>query len=106
MEGNAHQKGRLHYTCSDIEDLAKSSEFLNQKQASVALIEKLYETGVLDERSPQRYENDCHFTAEYPWAKTESGALQLDKMPWHYRNDAKFYLFGSIASLIVGASVF
>ena len=62
--------------------------------------------GELSERNAKRRACDMDHTAVYPWAKTESGALQLAKMPWDYKNDAKVYLATSIASLIVGASVF
>lgn len=48
LEGNAYQKGRLGYTCSDMNDFARSSEFVNQKAASVAMIERLHETGIVD----------------------------------------------------------
>lgn len=30
VEGNAYHKGRLFYTCADVEDLGKSSELLNK----------------------------------------------------------------------------
>ena len=53
-----------------MEDLGKSSELLNQDQASVALIERLNETGICDERLSERYGVDCAFTEPYPWAKT------------------------------------
>jgi hypothetical protein len=53
-----------------------------------------------------RRELDCEGTANYPYAKTESGALQLKKMPWQYKNDAKSYLWTSLGTFIIGASVF
>ena len=79
---------------------------MNKSQASVAVIEKLHETGNYDERSSARYGVDCHFTEAYPWPKTEAGALQLGTMPWEHRTNSKHYLFGSIASFIIGASIF
>jgi cytochrome oxidase assembly protein ShyY1 len=106
FQGNAYQKGRLFYTSADLQDLAKSSELLNKEQASVAVLEQLHETGNFDERSSVRFGVDAHFTEQYPWAKTESGALQLATMPWEFRNDSKHYLAASIFSFIVGASVF
>lgn len=106
FQGNAYQKGRLFYTSADLQDLARSSELLNREQASVAVLEQLHETGDYDERNSVRLGVDSQFTEEYPWAKTESGALQLAKMPWDYRNDAKHYLIASLASFIVGASIF
>eukprot|EP00919_Chromeraceae_sp_WS-2016_P000366 GHVR01000961.1.p1 GENE.GHVR01000961.1~~GHVR01000961.1.p1 ORF type:complete len:149 (-),score=5.29 GHVR01000961.1:354-800(-) len=105
-KGNATNKGRLLYTCADTEDFAISSGFINKKAASVAIVEKLHETGIIDERSPSRYENDCSFTVEYPYSKTEAGALQLAKMPWDCKTEAKTYLFGGLMSLIFGASIF
>ena len=86
-------------------DFARSSEFVNQKQASVAMIERLHETGIVDERMAQRNSTSCQFSEEYPYAKTESGALQLQKMPWDYRNEAKYYFMATFASLLVGASI-
>ena len=86
--------------------MAKASRLLNREQASVAVMEQLYETGILDERSSHRYGTDGQFSETFPYAKTESGALQLAKMPWDLKNDAKYYLLGSLASLVVGASVF
>ena len=68
--GNAYHKGRTYYKNADMEDLGKSSELLNQDQASVALIERLNETGICDERLSERYGVDCAFTEPYPWAKT------------------------------------
>jgi hypothetical protein len=49
--GNAYQDGRVKYSCADMEDLAKSSQLLNKDQVAVALVERLHETGVYDERS-------------------------------------------------------
>lgn len=106
FQGNAYQKGRLFYTSSDMEDFAKSSELGNKEQASVAVLEQLHETGNYDERDSVRLGTDSQFTSEYPWAKTESGALQLQTMPWTYRNEAKHYLIASVFSFLVGASIF
>jgi hypothetical protein len=106
FQGNAYQKGRLFYTNADLQDLSKSSELLNKEQASVAVLERLHETGNFDERSSVRFGVDSHFTEEFPWAKTEAGALQLYKMPWEYKNESKHYLIASLASFIVGASIF
>lgn len=106
FQGNAYQKGRLYYTSADLQDLAKSSELLNREQASVAVLEQLHETGNYDERDSVRFGVDSNFTAQYPWAKTEAGALQLQKMPWEYKNDAKHYLVASLFSFLVGASIF
>jgi hypothetical protein len=89
-----------------MEDMGKSSELLNAPQASVAVIERLAETGIVDERSSHRRGTDAHFTEPYPWAKTEAGALQLDKMPWDHKNDAQRYFFGSLFGFLVGASIF
>lgn len=106
FRGNAYHQGRRYYTCADLEDLGKSSELLNREQASVAVLERLHETGIYDERSSVRYGVDSHCTEPYPWAKTEAGALQLYKMPWDYKNDAKHYLAASLFSFLVGASIF
>lgn len=86
--------------------MGKRSELLNRQQASVAVIERLVETGNYDERSSTRRGVDASFTEPYPWAKTEAGALQLKKMPWDLRNDARDYFIGSIATFLVGASIF
>ena len=69
-----------------MEDFVKGSELLNQKEASVALVERLHETGNLDERESRRRDVGCEFSEPYPHAKTESGALQLHKMPWDLKN--------------------
>ena len=106
FNGNAYQKGRLYYNNADMEDMGKSSELLNREEASVAVVERLAETGTFDERSSIRRENDSHFSVPYPWAKTESGALQLDRMPWDCRNDATHYFAASVFGFFVGASIF
>ena len=48
MNGNAYAPKRVKYSCSDLEDLGRSSELLNKEQASVAVLETLAETGDLD----------------------------------------------------------
>jgi hypothetical protein len=48
FQGNAYHAGRLFYTNADLQDLAKSSELLNKEQASVAVLERLHETGIYD----------------------------------------------------------
>lgn len=106
FNGNAYQAGRELFNNADLEDMGKRSELLNRQQASVAVIERLAETGVYDERSSQRRGVDASFTEPYPWAKTEAGALQLKKMPWDLRNDARDYFFLSVATFLVGASIF
>ncbi len=106
FQGNAYQKGRLFYTNADLQDLAKSSELVNREQASVAVLERLHETGNYDERDSVRFGVDSHFTEQYPWAKTEAGALQLQKMPWELKNESKQYLIASLFSFLVGASIF
>ena len=60
----------------------------------------------LDERRSERRALDCCATVNYPYAKTETGALQLPKMPWQYKNESKNYFFGSLISLVLGASIF
>lgn len=72
----------------------------------MAVVERLYEEGPLDERSPKRRNNTGQFSEDYPWYKNYSGALQLAKMPWDYTNDARNYLIGSVLTAIVGASIF
>ena len=42
--------------------MGKRSELLNREQASVAVIEKLVETGIYDERSSTRRGVDASFT--------------------------------------------
>ena len=106
FQGNAYQKGRRFYNNADLQDMGKSSELLNREQASVAVLEQLHETGNYDERNSVRFGVDAASTAEYPWAKTEAGALQLYKMPWDYKNEAKHYLAASVFSFLVGASIF
>lgn len=51
FNGNAYQKGREFYNCADLEDMGKGCELLNKNEASVAVIERLAETGKFDERS-------------------------------------------------------
>lgn len=89
-----------------MDDFVRSAGLLNKKEAKVALIEQLHQTGDLNERRGQRYSNDALWTEDYPFAKTESGALQLPQMPWDFKNKAKTYFVTSIASFVVGASVF
>jgi hypothetical protein len=60
----------------------------------------------LDERRSERRALDCAGTLNYPYAKTETGALQLPRMPWQYKNDAKNYFVGGLFGLVVGASIF
>lgn len=106
LDGNAYQDGRQKFSYANLDDISKTANFLNRKQSAVAVIEELNENGDLNERRGKRYANDMDYKQIYPWAKTEAGALQLHKMPWDYRNDAKYYFITSIASFIVGASVF
>lgn len=106
MDGNSTAEEKRGFTNADTQDFATASGFVNHKQAGVAVIEQLHELGVLDERRSERRAVDCCLTANYPYAKTESGALQLPRMPWQYKNDAKNYLIGSVFSFIVGASIF
>lgn len=86
--------------------MSKTAGFKNHKQAKVAVVEHLCEIGDLNERRGKRYSHDCDAALDYPYYKTESGALQLPNMPWDYKNKSKLYFATSIASLIVGASVF
>jgi len=106
FQGNAYQPGRRFYTNADLQDIGRTSQLLNREQASVAVLEQLHETGDYNERSSVRFDVDAASTAEYPWAKTEAGALQLYKMPWDYKNESKQYLAASIFSFLVGASIF
>lgn len=106
FNGNAYQKGRELFNNADLQDMGKRSLLLNQEEASVAVLERLAETGVYDERSSQRRGCDAQFSEPYPWARTEAGALQLDKMPWDLRNEAGHYLLGSLFGFVVGASIF
>jgi len=43
---------------------------------------------------------------DYPYYKTEAGALQLAVNPWDYKNKSVYYFGGSLVSFIVGASLF
>ena len=70
FNGNAYQTGRQLFNNSDLEDMGKRSELVNREQASVAVIERLAETGIYDERSSNRRGVDASFTEPYPWAKT------------------------------------
>lgn len=63
FQGNAYHHGRLFYTNADLQDLGKSSELLNREQASVAVLERLHETGIYDERSSHRFGTDAAFTS-------------------------------------------
>ena len=106
LEGNAVQEARLNFSNSNIDDLARGTGLKNYKQARVAVVERLHETGRLDERHPQRYNIDADQSVDYPYYKTESGALQLPVNPWDYRNKSLWYLGTSVATFIVGASIF
>ncbi len=88
-----------------MQDFADSSGFVNNREASVAVVERLAEEGPLDERNLQRRNNDSQFSVRYPFFKNYAGALQLAKMPWDYKNDARNYFIGSVLSAIVGASI-
>ena len=105
LKGNSTYEGKLKFNCADCEDFAKAAGFVN-KSAGLAVVEELKEKVDLDERNYMRRELDCEATANYPYPKTESGALQLSKMPWHYRNDAKKYFWSSVGTFIIGASIF
>ena len=70
FQGNAPHPGRNFYTCTDLNDMVSTSDLLNKEQASVALVERLHETGVYDERDGAKYGVDAAFTEPYPWAKT------------------------------------
>lgn len=106
FEGNAYQDGRQLYTYANIDDFVRTANFENYNEAKVAIVERLHETGDLNERRKKHNSNDADFAEDYPYAKTEAGALQLPKMPWDYKNAAKLYFGTSIASFIVAASVF
>jgi len=86
--------------------MARTAEFKNKKESSVAVVERLYETGDLNERRGKRYSHDADGALDYPYYKTEAGALQLPTMPWEHKNRAKALFASSIISFIVGASVF
>ena len=70
MTGNAYQPGRLVYNYANMDDFVRTSGFQNKKQASVALVERLYEVGDLNERRGKRYSNDCDHALDYPYYKT------------------------------------
>lgn len=106
ISGNAVQQGRQLYSQANIDDIAETSGLKNRKQASVAVVERLHETGDLNERLGKRYSNDADFALTYPYVKTETGAITSGKMPWNFKNESKAYLATSLISLIVGASVF
>lgn len=72
----------------------------------MAVVERLCETGDLNERRGKRYSHDADGALDYPYYKTEAGALQLPIMPWDYQNRAKKILLAGVMSFIVGASVF
>ena len=106
FDGNAYQEGRLKFSHADLEDLAKGSQLKNRKQAEVAVVERLYEVGDLDERRAKRYSNDCDFALTYPYYKTEAGAIQSGPTPWEFKNKSKAYFATGLISFVVGASVF
>lgn len=64
---------------------------------SVALIEEIDSSGPIDERNPQRRAHDAEYAVKYPYKKTYSGALQLSKMPWNYRNES--YLWFGLSAI-------
>lgn len=82
MEGNSTNEEKRDFTHADTQDFVNASGFINKKQAGVAVVEQLHEMGILDERRSERRALDSCATQNYPYAKTESGALQLPKMPW------------------------
>ena len=45
-----------------MEDFVKGSLLQNPKEASVALVERLHETGSLDERESRRRDVGCEFS--------------------------------------------
>jgi hypothetical protein len=106
FDGNSIDETKRGFTSADTQDFAKASGFVNSKQAGVAVVEQLHELGVLDERRSERRASDCCLTENYPYSKTETGALQLPRMPWQYTNDAKHYLLGSVFSFVIGTSIF
>ena len=106
LDGNSTDETKREFTTADCQDFVKASGFINVREAGVAVVEQLHQLGVLDERRSERRAIDCCATENYPYAKTETGAIQLPKMPWQYRNDSKHYFWGSLVSLVLGASIF
>lgn len=104
MEGNSIPLYKREFTHSNMQDFADASGLKNKEQVALALIERLEEGSQLDERDPVRYAHNAEYHYEYPYPKTLSGALQLAKMPWNYRNDSLFWstvAVGAFASLVL-----
>jgi hypothetical protein len=89
--GNATALEKLGFTHANMKDFVEASGLKNVEQAKVAMIERLGEGSPLDERNPVRYAHDAEYKFEYPYPKTLSGALQMEKMPWNHRSDSVFW---------------
>ena len=70
------------------------------------MVERLHQVGDLNERRGKLYAMDCDFAEDYPYAKTEVGALQLRNMPWDLKSSAVNYFGLSCLSFVMGASIF
>jgi hypothetical protein len=106
LKGNSTDETKRQFTNADCQDFAKAAGFINAREAGVAVIERLHQVGILDERKHERRAVDACLTENYPYPKTEAGALQLPRMPWQYKNDAWNYFYGSLGTFLVGASIF
>ena len=100
--GNAPNLGRNKWNTFDLQLMAENSGLENVDKAKVALLESINLNTPLDERSMEHYNHDATFTQDYPYCKTNAGALQLRKMPWDHQKDGRMYLNGAILFNILG----
>lgn len=99
FDGNVPDARFNKWTHVFLPDMAKASGFKNQKQVKAALIECIdQKLAPLDERNTRHYAREMTGSFDYPFAKTQSGALQLTSMPWDHRHNRNTYLGISIAT--------
>lgn len=100
--GNAPVLARNKWNTVDIELMAENSEFVNVKEAKVALLERVNLDTPLDEHIMEHYDHDATYTQDYPYKKTQAGALQLATMPWVHNRNKFFYESLALVSLLGG----
>jgi len=101
-DGNSPKAVRNHWDHVYLPDMAEATGFKNADQVKVALLECVdTESTKLDERDPKHYKKNLTVEEDYPYPKTYAGALQLNKMPWHYKSSAyEYFTWGAASSLI------
>ena len=72
--------------------MVDAANLKNNKQAKVAVIERVLLDTPLDERHTEHYETGgMTGSTDLPYIKTRAGALQCKKMPWDYDREQSMY---------------